>query len=159
MITIFGGIIIKGKFMVKSSRISGFHILSMEQRQEFLVNQELMTPEELLALTGENALSLEQADNMIENVVGKFNLPIGIAVNFKVNGKDVLVPMVVEEPSIVAGASYMAKLARDGGGFVAEIGASEMIGQIQVLDIENIENAKDEIISQKENLLFASGFP
>ena len=72
---------------------------------------------------------------MIENVVGVFSLPLGIALNFMVNGREVLVPMAVEEPSIVAGASFMAKLARAGGGFSAHTTAPEMIGQMQLLDV------------------------
>jgi hydroxymethylglutaryl-CoA reductase len=139
--------------MVKTSRISGFHNLSMQERQKFIIEQELMASDEFNNLINESALSYEQADHMIENVIGKFNLPIGIAINFIVNGKEVLVPMVVEEPSIVAGASFMAKLARAGGGFTAEASASEMIGQIQVLDIEDIEAARDKIIAHKDEFL------
>ena len=75
-----------------------------------------------------------QADQMIENVIGVFGLPLGIATNFQVNGRDVLIPMVIEEPSVVAGASFMAKLAREGGGFLAET-EPEMIGQIQVVGL------------------------
>ena len=139
--------------MVKTSRKSGFHKLSMEERQSFLASQQLMRSEELNSLIGESALSCEQADHMIENVVGMFNLPIGIALNFIVNGKEVLIPMVVEEPSIVAGASFMAKLARGGGGFQAKASASEMIGQIQVLDVDNIKLAREKILAHKDEFL------
>ena len=75
---------------------------------------------------------------MIENVVGLFSLPVGIAQNFVVNGREVMIPMVVEEPSIVAGASFMAKLARTGDGFTAKSAASEMIGQLQLLDLPDL---------------------
>jgi len=139
--------------MVKTSRISGFHNLSMQERQKFILEQELMSSDDFNNLINESALSYEQANHMIENVIGKFNLPIGIALNFIVNSKEVLVPMVVEEPSIVAGASFMAKLARAGGGFTAEASASEMIGQIQVLDIEDIEAAREKIIAHKDEFL------
>jgi hydroxymethylglutaryl-CoA reductase len=139
--------------MVKTSRKSGFHNLSMQERHNFIFEQELMSSDEFNNLINESALSYEQADHMIENVIGKFNLPIGIALNFIVNGKEVLVPMVVEEPSIVAGASFMAKLARESGGFSAEASASEMIGQIQVLDVDDLEVARDNIIAHKDELL------
>ncbi len=139
--------------MVKTSRKSGFHNLSMQERHEFILEQELMPSDEFNNFINESALSYEQADHMIENVIGKFNLPIGIALNFIVNGKEVLVPMVVEEPSIVAGASFMAKLARESGGFSAEASASEMIGQIQVLDVDDLEAARDNIIAHKDELL------
>ena len=76
-----------------------------------------MTPEALAAFSGAAGLTPEQADHMIENAVGVFGLPLGVAMNFVVNGREVLVPMAIEEPSVVAGASFMAKLARAGGGF------------------------------------------
>jgi hydroxymethylglutaryl-CoA reductase len=90
---------------------------------------------------------------MIENVIGVFGLPLGIATNFIVNGREVLVPMAVEEPSIVAGASYMARLARDGGGFQAETTDPEMIGQMQILDLENLKSAELALNRNKEELL------
>ena len=100
-----------------------------------------------------NGLSLDQANHMIENVVATFALPMGIAQNFVVNGREVLVPMVVEEASVVAACSYAAKLAKATGGFVAGSSEPIMIGQIQVLDvpdmdsaIHRIEQAKDELI-------------
>ncbi len=79
---------------------------------------------------------------MIENVIDTFALPLGIALNFVVNGRDVLVPMVIEEPSVVAGASYMAKLALAGGGFQATTASPEMIGQIQVLGLEDVQKSR-----------------
>ncbi len=139
--------------MVKTSRKTGFHNLSIEDRQEFISKQGLMSEEDFTNLVNDGALSFEQADHMIENVIGKFNLPIGVALNFIVNGKEVLIPMVVEEPSIVAGASFMAKLARDSGGFFASASASEMIGQIQVLDVEDLDTARKKILDKKTDLL------
>jgi hydroxymethylglutaryl-CoA reductase len=95
---------------------------------------------------------------MVENVVGIYPLPLGIALNFVVNGRDVLVPMVVEEPSVVAGASFMAKLARSGGGFKAETTEPEMIGQIQVLDVPELDHARDRLLAEKQKLIdLASG--
>ena len=75
---------------------------------------------------------------MIENVVGTYALPMGIGLNFIINGREVLVPMAIEEPSVVAGASFMAKLARQGGGFTAHTTPPEMIGQMQVLDVADL---------------------
>jgi hydroxymethylglutaryl-CoA reductase len=136
-----------------SSRLSGFYNLSLVERQNLLVLKGLLTPEELAALSGEAGLSAGQADHMIENVVGIHSLPLGIALNFVVNGRDVLIPMAIEEPSVVAGASFMAKLARAGGGFTAHISPPEMIGQIQVLDVPDLAAAKEAILSKKDQLL------
>jgi hydroxymethylglutaryl-CoA reductase len=89
----------------------------------------------LLGMTGLNAT---QADQMIENVVGIYALPMGVATNFVINGKEYLVPMVIEEPSVVAACSNSAKLARAGGGFTTSTDEPVMIGQMQVLDVDNV---------------------
>lgn len=101
----------------------------------------------------ENALTLAQADKMIENVIGTYALPVGVATNFVVNGRDVLVPMVVEEPSVVAGASFAARLARAAGGFRAETTEPLMIGQIQVLDLQDPQGAANAVLAQKDRLI------
>jgi len=98
-------------------------------------------------------LSIEAADHMIENVIGTFGLPLGVALNFLINGRDVLVPMAIEEPSVVAGASFMAKLVRSGGGFQAASTAPEMIGQMQVLELDNAESARSALLNRKQELL------
>jgi hydroxymethylglutaryl-CoA reductase len=90
---------------------------------------------------------------MIENVIGLYSLPLGIALNFQVNGRDVLVPMTLEEPSVVAGASFMAKLVRAGGGFTATTTDPLMIGQMQVIDVTNLQEAKLKLYEQKAGLL------
>jgi hydroxymethylglutaryl-CoA reductase len=90
---------------------------------------------------------------MIENVIGTYSLPLGLAVNFQVNGRDVLVPMAIEEPSVVAGASFMAKLAREGGGFRAETTPPEMIAQIQILDVADLEAARRAVEAERESIL------
>jgi hydroxymethylglutaryl-CoA reductase len=90
---------------------------------------------------------------MIENVIGLHSLPLGIALNFQVNGRDVLVPMTLEEPSVVAGASFMAKLVRLGGGFTATTTDPHMIGQLQVLDLENVHLAQLSLLEHKAELL------
>ena len=136
-----------------TSRIPGFYNLTLEERRAELARRELLTPEAFAALVGETGLTAAQADHMIENVVGVFALPLGVAVNFIVNGREVLVPMAVEEPSVVAAASHMAKLARAGGGFIAETTSPEMIGQIQLLDVADLDAARLALQEQKHALL------
>ena len=102
---------------------------------------------------GKTSLTLDQAQHMIENAVGIHPLPLGIAVNFLVNGRDVLIPMAVEEPSIIAGASFMEKLARAGGGFWASSDPPEMIGQMQVVDIPDVYHARQTIMDKRDSLL------
>ena len=135
------------------SRLPGFYNRTLDERRAELGRGALLIPAELAALTGEAGLSADQAEHMIENVVGIYSLPLGIALNFVVNGRDVLVPMAVEEPSVVAGASFMAKLARAGGGFVAHTTDPEMIGQLQILDVPDLASARLAILEQKERLL------
>ncbi|MEJ2267155.1 MAG: hydroxymethylglutaryl-CoA reductase, degradative [Anaerolineales bacterium] len=135
------------------SRLPGFYNRTLDERRAELGRGALLSPAELAALTGEAGLSADQAEHMIENVVGIYSLPLGIALNFVVNGREVLVPMAVEEPSVVAGASFMAKLARAGGGFVAHTTNPEMIGQLQILDVPDLASARLAILEQKERLL------
>jgi hydroxymethylglutaryl-CoA reductase len=118
-----------------------------------LTRLNILTEDELAGLTGSAGLSPEQANHMIENVVGLYSLPLGIALNFLVNGREVLVPMAIEEPSVVAGASFMAKLARLGGGFHAQASSPEMIGQMQVLDVSDLPVARLALLEQKDRLL------
>jgi hydroxymethylglutaryl-CoA reductase len=137
--------------MERSSRISGFYNLPPAERQRIVADWAAFSPEQSLLM--ENALTLAQADKMVENAVGTFGLPMGIATNFVVNGRDVLVPMVIEEPSVVAGASYAARLARAGGGFRAETTEPLMIGQIQVLELKDLEGAAAAVLAQKDRLI------
>lgn len=130
-----------------------FYDLNIGERLLLLGMQTDLTAAELSALKGENGLTLNQADHMIENVVGVYSLPIGIAQNFIVNGSKVLVPMVLEEPSVVAGASYMAKLAAGGGGFFAHTTAPEMIGQMQLLDLPDPASARITLLEHTAELL------
>lgn len=127
---------------ILGSRLPGFYRLSLEEREKELVEKGWLSLEELASLGGDAGLSPGQADHMIENVIGTFSLPIGIALNFLVNDREVLVPMAVEEPSVVAGASFMAKLARAEGGFRAHVTNPLMIGQIQVLDLVDPDSAR-----------------
>ncbi len=135
------------------SRIPGFYNLPLEERHAELASRGILTPEDIATLSGESGLSLEQAQYMIENVVGLHSLPLGIGLNFIVNGKEVLVPMAIEEPSVVAGASFMAKLARGGGGFTAHTTPPEMIGQMQILDVPNLHTARLTLLEHTDELL------
>lgn len=135
-----------------NSRIAGFYNLTLDERRGKLADAAGLTPELLAAWTS-GGLSPEAADPMIENVVGLHSLPLGIGLNFQVNGRDVLVPMAIEEPSVVAGASFMAKLARAGGGFHATVSAPHMIGQMQVINLVNVNEARLKIYEKKAELL------
>lgn len=134
-----------------TSRISGFYNLTLDERRAQLADASQLTPDDLLPFT--NGLSAEAADHMIENAIGTFALPLGIGLNFMVNGRDVLVPMAIEEPSVVAGASFMAKLARAGGGFIATTTEPLMIGQMQVINVVNLDEAKLKLYEHKAELL------
>jgi hydroxymethylglutaryl-CoA reductase len=135
-----------------NSRISGFYNMTLDERRLKLGESAGLTPESLLPLTTDG-LSPEAADHMIENVIGLYSLPLGIALNFRVNRRDVLVPMTLEEPSVVAGASFMAKLARAGGGFTATTTDPLMIGQMQVIRVPNLDEAKLKLYEHKAELL------
>lgn len=137
----------------KNSRLQGFYQLSPLDRLQAVGAFDGLNTDDLRALHGANSLSVERADKMIENVVGTYSLPLGIATNFRINGKDTLIPMVVEEPSIVAGASFAAKLARSGGGFQASSTPSLMIGQVQLVNITAPESAKHDILSHRDEIL------
>jgi hydroxymethylglutaryl-CoA reductase len=140
--------------MTDSSRLAGFYKLPLEDRVEQVADWADLTADEAAVLTAALRLEpFENAERMIENVVGLYGLPLGIAVNFVVNGRDTLVPMVIEEPSVVAGASLAAKLARAGGGFRATTTAPEMIGQIQVLDVADPWSARFDLLAAREELL------
>jgi len=135
-----------------SSRISGFYNLTLDERRAKISDSSHLTPGDLLPFT-DGGLTPEAADHMIENVIGTHSLPLGIGLNFQVNGRDVLVPFAIEEPSVVAGASFMAKLVRAGGGFQATTSAPEMIGQMQVLAVDDVHSARLKIYEFKAALL------
>lgn len=138
---------------LKESRIPGFYDLDIDERHDVLKKQGFLKADDLNLLTQRAGLPLEQANHLIENVIGVHGLPLGLALNFMVNGREMIVPMAIEEPSVVAGASYMAKLVRIGGGFHAKTTPPEMIGQIQVLDIDDQEAARQKILAKKGMLL------
>ncbi|MGA9349616.1 MAG: hydroxymethylglutaryl-CoA reductase, degradative [Anaerolineae bacterium] len=138
--------------MNKSSRLPGFYKLSLEDRAAVVAELAGLTANEKAILMGEG-LSSAQADQMVENVVGIHALPLGIAGNFLINGQDYLIPMAIEEPSVVAGASFAARLVRDGGGFTTSSDEPVMIGQIQVMDVADPWAARFELLAQKSRLL------
>lgn len=134
-----------------------FYNLSREKRLAQLKKETDLSDSDLAVLSGARGLSADEAEHMIENVIGTFSLPLGIARYFKVNGRDVSIPMVIEEPSVVAGASFMAKLALPTGGFFTESDPPEMIGQMQVLDLPDPTLAKDRLLAEKDGLLHEAG--
>ncbi len=136
-----------------SSRISGLYNMSLQERREALAAHTKLDPMVLRTFEHLGGLEAEQADHMIENVIGVFGLPLGIATNFVINGREVLIPMAIEEPSVVAGASYMAKLVRLGGGFQASSTEPVMIGQIQILDVPDPDQAVEALLGAKPEIL------
>lgn len=139
--------------MKKSSLISGFYKLSPKERLVIIKEFAGLSDEECASLQKTGSLSLEAADRMIENVIGTFPLPLGIGVNFLINNRDYLIPMAIEEPSVVAAASYAAKMVREGGGFHTSSTAPVMIGQIQVVGIANPDEAKQHVLLAKQKIL------
>ncbi|MBP8862855.1 MAG: hydroxymethylglutaryl-CoA reductase, degradative [Anaerolineae bacterium] len=136
-----------------SSRIAGFYNLSGAERLRLVADWAALNAEEQAVLSGILGLDVEHGAAMIENVIGIYGLPLGIATNFTVNGRDVLVPMVIEEPSVVAGASLAARLARAGGGFSASADEPVMIGQLQVMGLDDLETAQTRLLAEKAALL------
>jgi hydroxymethylglutaryl-CoA reductase len=135
----------------KSSIVSGFYKLPVEKRLEFVKDFANLDNEEIKLFS--SCLEIGIADRMIENVLGAFEIPLGIAVNFQINGKDYLVPMVTEESSVVAAASNAARIARKKGGFKTECTDPLMIGQIQILHMKDVVEAAQKIMSKKNEIL------
>ena len=138
---------------MKSSLISGFYKLSPKDRLALLKQYADLSETECKLLQDTGSLPLDLADHMIENVVGAMSMPLGIGVNFQINKRDYLIPMVTEEPSVVAAASYAAKMVRDGGGFHTSSTPPIMIGQIQAMCIEKPEKARVQVLAAKQDIL------
>jgi len=136
-----------------SSRISGFYKKPVEERIRVIAEKVGLTAEEVETLRSRGGLTMEAADRMTENVIGTIAYPFSVAVNFRVDGRDYLVPMAGEEPSVVAAASNMARLMRDGKGIEAKTTDPVMIGQIQVLDIPDMDAAVKAIETNKGTLI------
>ena len=139
--------------MNKSSLVSGFYKLSPKERLAFVKEFAGLSDEECALLRNTGSLPLDLADRMIENVIGATPIPLGIAVNFQINKRDYLIPMAIEEPSVVAAASYAAKMARQGGGFHTSSTPPIMIGQIQAVGIKDPYAARMYVIQAKEEIL------
>jgi len=139
--------------MTETSELQGFYRLPMEKRREILKKATNLTDEEAGIIANTGSLPGDVADHMIENVVGGYTYPLGIATNFKINGKDYLVPMALEEPSVVAAASNAAKMARSKDGFRVTNTGPVMIGQIQVVSVPKPEEAKSKLLKSKADIL------
>ncbi len=140
-------------WMVDDSSISGFYKLSRDDRVKKLKEMTKLSDEVLGPLVDPGKVDMSILDHMIENVVGAMTLPLGIATNFLINKKDYLIPMAIEEPSVVAAASNAARMARVHGGFVATDTGPNMIAQIQVVEVPSPEEAKAKVMEAKEDLL------
>ncbi len=139
--------------MPTDSRLPNFRTLTPAQRLEHIATVASLSLNEISLLAKPGALNIERADGMIENVIGTFELPFAIAGNFLINGRDVLVPMVVEEPSVVAAASFMAKLARECGGFETSSSAPLMRAQVQVIGITDPHGARQALLKHRDEII------
>jgi hydroxymethylglutaryl-CoA reductase len=139
--------------MGKTSRIPGFHKLSVEERLKVVRDFAELTEDEVALLNKRGHLDIQTADRMIENVIGTFELPLGIATNMVINGKDYLIPMAVEESSVVAGVTNAAKLARSGGGFCTSSTGPVMIAQIQAVNVTDPYGARLRLYQKKDEIL------
>lgn len=137
--------------MGMTSRIKGFYLLSVEERIKLIAEKSKLTNEEVEALN--SGISLELADAMVENVIGHISVPLGVAANFKVNGKEVFIPMATEEPSVIAAASNAARAAYDLGGIFTSSSGTVMRGQIQVLNIDDPHAARAKIFEHKDEII------
>ncbi len=135
-----------------SSRIPGFYKLSVEERLKRVAEFAGLDEDDIKAVIS-HGLPLDVADRMIENVIGTFELPLGIATNFLIDGKDYLIPMAIEEPSVVAAASNAARMARESGGFVTDYTGSMMIGQVQVTKLADPFAAKFEVLRHRDEII------
>jgi hydroxymethylglutaryl-CoA reductase len=136
-----------------SSRIPGFYRLDVEDRHQELQRRFDLSDEDLGVLRGSRVDAIGIADKMVENCVGVLGLPVGLGLNFEVNGKDYVVPMAVEEPSVVAAASNTARIIRSSGGFAANVAESLMIAQVQVLGMDDVSRARAAIEGAEERIL------
>lgn len=136
-----------------NSRLEKFRDLSPVSRLNQVADVTGIDQDVRDALFGNGVLSTEQANGMIENVIGTFELPLGIATNFTINGRDYLIPMAVEEPSVVAAASYMAKIARNCGGFETSSSMPIMRAQVQVLSLQDPHGARARLLGAREEII------
>ena len=138
---------------VKNSELKGFYKKSTEERIETLKGYCQLNDEEISILENRGSLSQETGEKLVENYISNMEIPMGIATNFSINGRDYLIPMAIEEPSVIAACSNGARIARMAGGFRAYASSSIMFGQIQLTDLEDVYKARTEILMEKENIL------
>ncbi|MFH1832244.1 MAG: hydroxymethylglutaryl-CoA reductase, degradative [bacterium] len=138
---------------MKISKIPGFYNKARESRLMILQEFAGLDEADMAVLASRAPLDFQQAEKLIENVVAIMPLPMGIATNFVINGRDYLVPMVTEEPSVIAGASFAAKLARETGGFFSQVSGSIMTGQIVLVGVKESEKLREHIEQSKKELL------
>ncbi|MDY0005049.1 MAG: 3-hydroxy-3-methylglutaryl-CoA reductase, partial [Polyangia bacterium] len=137
----------------KNSRWPGFYKLSLEERIARIHRNTGLRPETREQLGQDVGLALGTADRMVENCIGVFGMPLGLGLNLRVDGVDRVVPMAIEEPSVVAGLGRAARLLRGGMGVTSRRDEPVMIGQIQILDVEDPEGARDRILAARPALL------
>ncbi len=142
-----------GVTMDRTSRLEGFHKLPMAERLRIVKEFGGLTDEEAMTLAGLGALDPAVSDRMVENAIGSFNLPLGIATNFLINGRDYLIPMAIEEPSVIAAASNSAKMARAKGGFFTSSTPPIMIGQVQLTGVKDPTRVKHIILEKRVEIL------
>ena len=138
---------------MKKSNYSGFYKLSVEERLDEVVKFANLDKDDIENIKNTDTLDISKADNMVENVIGRFTLPMGVALNFKINDKDYIIPMVSEEASVIAAASNAAKLARSSGGFYTSNTGSIMIAQIQIVGVKDVNYTRMVIYENKERIL------
>lgn len=138
---------------MKTSSYSGFFKLPVEDRLNEVAEFAGLTEEDKAVLSSADSLDMDKADHMIENVIGRFALPLGVAINFVINGKDVVISMVSEEPSVIAACTNAAKMARPSGGFTTDSSGNIMIAQIQMLDVPTPFASKGKILEKKDEII------
>lgn len=137
---------------IQSSRISGFHNLSMAERQEKVIEVTGLRREVANHLANTGNLEAGVADSMIENAIGTMNIPLGVATNMVVDQREMLIPMATEEPSVVAAVCNAARQCRDSGGFITSMSGSLMIAQVQLIDVSNPEFARLQILEKRSEI-------
>ncbi len=138
---------------MKTSSFSGFYKLSPGERQQEVAEMAGLDADDLALLNNTGSLPLAVADHMVENVIGVWPMPLGVGLNFMINGKDYLIPMAVEEPSVIAAASNMARLVRNTGGFFTSHTGPVMRAQMQAINVADPHNARARILEAKEEIL------
>lgn len=140
----------------RTSQLPGFYKVTVSERRKLVSEATGVLPEDIARAVDGGGLDADTADKFVENVIGTYGLPFGVTLNVRVNGHDRVVPMVVEEPSVVAAASNAAKMVRSGGGFEAECDPPVMISQIQIVGVKDAEAAKGAILAAKDEILVAA---